>query len=427
MIPSLRTPSVEMPEVPQTAMRVRYRVGDSTAVVGVSSAVLIRVPPSDDSVAALWRAVSSGGGAVALLGVLAGRPLPELPDFALMCRDGDRTVLLCRGTHGVRVGLAGGTSTELAAPGVLTWAERVVTDAERVVLYDTGVDRTPGDLLPVLGGVVPAGAVECALAAGAAPVVSPPAATAPPAAPIPEVAPPPAPIAFEAAEGASEPAPPPPPPPGPAASAAPPPLVRPLLRSTVRTDPAVGAWSRPAPAEGLVGDHDGHTIARATRPSPRPSLQPMDTGRIPVIVCPAGHHNQPTASTCRECDLPVDFDQELVDVDRLVLGVLRLPTGEAAAIDRPLIVIGREPRASRPDARLVTVRGTDQISRMHVELRVQQWTVEAYDLSENGTRVTNPRQPSVRLERDRPVTLMVGGEILLADELTLRFEARQHP
>ncbi len=141
-----------------------------------------------------------------------------------------------------------------------------------------------------------------------------------------------------------------------------------------------------------------------------------------MIRCGSGHPNKPTASECRECDVPLDLDQDPVDVDRLILGVLRLPGGATSSIDRPLIVIGREPRATRPDARLVTVQGTDQISRRHVELRVQQWTVQAYDVSENGTWVRNPHQQPVRLERDRPVNLLSGGELVLADELTVRYE-----
>jgi pSer/pThr/pTyr-binding forkhead associated (FHA) protein len=91
---------------------------------------------------------------------------------------------------------------------------------------------------------------------------------------------------------------------------------------------------------------------------------------------------------------------------------------------RALTVIGREPRAQGPDAALIAPRGASgNISRVHAEIRVREWTVEVVDLgSTNGTRVINPIGDPVQLEPRQPVPLLPGGVIDLAGEVSIRFE-----
>jgi pSer/pThr/pTyr-binding forkhead associated (FHA) protein len=110
-----------------------------------------------------------------------------------------------------------------------------------------------------------------------------------------------------------------------------------------------------------------------------------------------------------------------------VLGVLRLSTGDAITLDRG-VLMGRSPSptrlvgAERPH--LVRIPSPDkQISRNHLEIRLDGWHVLVTDLkSTNGTLVTLPGREPERLRPDIPEPIEPGTTVSLADEVTFRFE-----
>ena len=82
-----------------------------------------------------------------------------------------------------------------------------------------------------------------------------------------------------------------------------------------------------------------------------------------------------------------------------------------------------ENAASRPHLVQLASPGND-ISRSHVRVSLENWFVQVTDLgSTNGTVVTLPGQPPVRLRPHDPFTILPGTSVSIADEITLRYEA----
>jgi hypothetical protein len=180
------------------------------------------------------------------------------------------------------------------------------------------------------------------------------------------------------------------------------------------------------------GDHDGQTLMRSELPdvpaapaaaasTPAPSTAPMVLARM----CSRGHANPPTSSACALCGAPLDEDAQ--EVQRPVLGRMRVSTGDVVELDRPVIV-GRQPSASRVQGsvmpRLVPVHSASgDISRSHVEVRLEGWHVILSDLkSTNGTVLLRGRQAPRRLGHGEAVMLMDGDIADLGDGISLRFE-----
>jgi hypothetical protein len=147
---------------------------------------------------------------------------------------------------------------------------------------------------------------------------------------------------------------------------------------------------------------------------------------VATIYCPRRHANPPDAALCRICADPIP-GQNPVTVPRPPLGVLRASTGEATDLDR-LIIVGRQPRAhglvGTELPRLVTVPSPNQdVSRSHLEVRVEGWQVLVVDLdSLNGTVITMPGRPPQRIRANMPMLVGPGTTITLADEITLTYE-----
>jgi hypothetical protein len=194
-------------------------------------------------------------------------------------------------------------------------------------------------------------------------------------------------------------------------------------------------WSLGGRAPRL-GDHDDLTVSRASlgTPSPaspvsKPEAEPAD-GDGPLmlsVACPVGHRNGPDALTCRVCGEVVP-PQTPVTVRRPPLGVLRIANGDQVPLDR-LTIVGRLPKAhgmvGTELPRLVTVPAPNQdVSRSHLELRLDGWQVLAVDLdSLNGTVVTLPGRPPQRIRANLPLIVSPGTTLVLADEVTLTIEA----
>ncbi|OFI38719.1 hypothetical protein BIU82_17810 [Arthrobacter sp. SW1] len=235
----------------------------------------------------------------------------------------------------------------------------------------------------------------------------------------------------------------------PAAPAAPPPA--PMQGGLVPPP----QWSPPGTPQGAPGgfvpggfpveadadedsDHDGHTIMKSSlanlSPAPAPAaaaagseLLPDGTKRPLVLarVCPQGHANPPTYSQCQSCGTALSGDG--VQVPRPSLGKVRLSTGEVIELDRSLI-IGRQPSVSRvqgggmPALVQVESPGGD-ISRSHVEVRLEGWHVMLCDLkATNGTVLVREGQPPRRLAQNEMAIVLDGDIAELGDNISLRFE-----
>ena len=194
-------------------------------------------------------------------------------------------------------------------------------------------------------------------------------------------------------------------------------------------------WHSPsAVSPVLEGDHDGETVmksdvaglASAARPSVPAGGTDVNTGPMVLArVCAQGHANPPTHSQCAGCGMALASDA--VQVRRPRLGRVRVSTGELIDLDQSL-VIGRQPSVSRVQGggmpKLVQVPSpSGDISRSHVEVRLEGWHVMLCDLkATNGTVLAREGQPPRRLAQNEMAILLDGDIAELGDDVSLRFE-----
>ncbi|MHC8607162.1 hypothetical protein ACW4FP_05825 [Paenarthrobacter ureafaciens] len=198
----------------------------------------------------------------------------------------------------------------------------------------------------------------------------------------------------------------------------------------------------PAP-EGNDPDHDGQTIMKSSVAADVPegtaaggSSTGTATGQdgagnhatgpsVLARVCGQGHANPPTYPQCASCGLALSGDA--VQVPRPRLGRMRISTGELIDLDKSLI-IGRQPSVSRVQGgtmpRLVQVESPGgDISRSHVEVRLEGWHVMLCDLkATNGTVLIREGQAPRRLAQNEMAILLDGDIAELGDDISLRFE-----
>ncbi|MEV7637852.1 FHA domain-containing protein [Pseudarthrobacter enclensis] len=193
----------------------------------------------------------------------------------------------------------------------------------------------------------------------------------------------------------------------------------------------------PATPAAFDDDHDGQTVmkssvagaggqgAPAAGPGAAPQANPAAGPLVLARVCPQGHANPPIRSACTACGAPLP--QDAVQVARPRLGRMRLSTGELLDLDQSL-VIGRQPSVSRVQGgvmpRLVQVPSPGgDISRSHVEVRLEGWHVMLCDLkATNGTVLVREGQPPRRLAQNEMAILLDGDIAELGDKISLRFE-----
>ena len=188
--------------------------------------------------------------------------------------------------------------------------------------------------------------------------------------------------------------------------------------------------SVPGPESPALGDHDGQTVhledflaARGAAAAPPAALPGAAATAGPQALsrfCDAGHASPPHATVCRTCGAGLDGAPRIGP--RPSLGRLRLADGTIVELDRSA-VLGRRPAAQRVAAddlpRLVAL-SSREVSRDHVEVRVEDWNVLAVDLgSRNGTVLLRPGNAPVRLTAHAPVPLRTGDTLDLGDGVTL--------
>lgn len=310
--------------------------------------------------------------------------------------------------------------------------------------------------LPVDGGVVRVGAVRVSDVAAAAPVEdSVPSADTirPVTAEIPIVEPEPTP------EPEPEPTPEPsatPAPSGPIIDSVPgfrrvepeqQPAPAPLPQSAAEPASTPAPVSTPAPAPASapqLGDHDGSTVRaqdarglverlRAQRAAeqaaghtaPRPAHDP-NAVLVLSTVCAQGHVNPPTLPQCFICGSQVVPDS-LEQRPRPQFAVAQLSDGRRIQLDSG-VVFGRRPRARSTEAgspQLIVVESPNEdISRSHVELRIEEWNVVVEDLgSTNGTVLERNGQPPQRLRGSAPAFAYIGDRIDLGEGVVIEVVA----
>ena len=183
------------------------------------------------------------------------------------------------------------------------------------------------------------------------------------------------------------------------------------------------SWS-PPPAPSAPDSPDS-TVSRAALTGMMDGPAPAGN-MVQAVRCQHGHLSPPMAVSCRVCGFPL-MGQAPVTVPRPTLGVLRLSTGDVVPLDRT-VIMGRNPKADetneaeRPHVVRLPSPGHD-ISRTHVEIRLDGWHVLLTDLnSVNGTIVTPPWQEPQRLRPNESVPIEPGTVVSLADEVTFRYE-----
>lgn len=195
------------------------------------------------------------------------------------------------------------------------------------------------------------------------------------------------------------------------------------------------AWSSAPQAADEDSDHDGQTIMKSSLPTEEPAgAKTVDSGAdAPAVkgpsvlarMCSQGHANPPTYPQCSVCGVAVTGDA--AHVPRPRLGRMRLSTGELIDLDQSLI-IGRQPSVSRVQGgtmpRLVQVDSPGgDISRSHVEVRLEGWHVMLCDLkATNGTVLIREGQAPRRLAQNEMAILLDGDIAELGDNISLRFE-----
>src|SRR5690606_827427 len=109
------------------------------------------------------------------------------------------------------------------------------------------------------------------------------------------------------------------------------------------------------------------------------------------------------------------------------VAVAVLPSGERVPLGRG-VVLGRRPRSRRVEdgrvPRLVTVESpSEDISRSHLELRVDDWNLVAVDPSStNGTLLLREGSAPQRLRPEAATILQLGDRLDLGDGVVVAIE-----
>lgn len=160
------------------------------------------------------------------------------------------------------------------------------------------------------------------------------------------------------------------------------------------------------PIPPIPGDHDGETISLAQARAMKAAA-----GESPAPAVPVSPFTSPLAPPRPPAP-----------------GQVRLSTGQVVMLDRT-VVIGRRPRSTRVSGtdlpHLVAVDSPQQdISRSHVELRVEGESIVATDLrTTNGTTLLRAGSEPMRLHPGEGSVVVPGDVLDLGDGITVAIEA----
>ncbi len=191
---------------------------------------------------------------------------------------------------------------------------------------------------------------------------------------------------------------------------------------------------------GDGGDHDGMTVnvAEAQRllgngPAVTQAADPIVDGNAPATgpmvlstLCPNGHVNPSGSTRCAACGAtisPASSGQR----PRPEFAVIVVPNGERVPLGRG-VVLGRRPRTRRIEdtrvPRLIAVDSPNEdVSRTHLEVRLDDWNIVAIDLgSTNGTVLLRAGIAPQRLRPEAAMIAQFGDRFDLGDGVVVRIE-----
>ena len=145
------------------------------------------------------------------------------------------------------------------------------------------------------------------------------------------------------------------------------------------------------------------------------------------VLCPEGHANPTNYVRCRACGAELSQPARMITCPPL--GRLRLSSGQAVTLDRPVLV-GRQPSSvdvsqlEGQSPTLVTVPSPEQlISRNHVLIELDEWSVLARNFSGgNGTVLNRAGASPQKLPYSEPLVLRNGDVLDLGDGQSLVLE-----
>lgn len=194
---------------------------------------------------------------------------------------------------------------------------------------------------------------------------------------------------------------------------------------------AVGAPAAPPPPESPdASSSRGGDSPPGSSALPPPTGDPRQIGFEPreggvdersIVTareCPTGHLNAPHASRCRICGSDIHPDAPTVNVRQPVLGLVILPDGTAHPIDSTM-VIGRKPDtdAAKVDAgaRKIRIDTSSAVSRTHLVIQPEGWTVTVTDCGSRGGSVVinEPNADPTMLQPWVPQETPIGSEVYL--------------
>jgi hypothetical protein len=179
------------------------------------------------------------------------------------------------------------------------------------------------------------------------------------------------------------------------------------------------------PATSVKGLETAAGLEREPRKAYGPSL-------VRGVCCPRMHLNDPRATTCRACGLPIAAGAAHVEGLRPPLGRLTWDNGEMDPL-LGAVLVGREVGlddavVAGELAPLVPSGPNDSMSRVHAELRPSGWDVVVIDrASTNGTFVWDEASRAWQRLEPGEAHVLQAGAVLAFGERTATFEPTDTP
>ncbi len=139
------------------------------------------------------------------------------------------------------------------------------------------------------------------------------------------------------------------------------------------------------------------------------------TALLAGAICEQGHFTDATRS-CLFCGSAIDWQRGVVHAERPTLGTLEFSDGQQIEV-HVSVLIGRKPGESDATKQTVAFIDDNMLSRIHVEIRAEDWNIVAIDRqSANGTDVVEPHGQTHKLKANVGHTLSDGDVIRFGRE-----------
>jgi hypothetical protein len=418
-------------------MSVHYSPGAHPVAVTPYGFAALAPDTSPALAARIHALVTDGRGLGGVLEALTGAygtSLSAVPPFAVALAERGAVRLAVRGSFALEI--EADTAERISGEGVTTWTERVIPEVSRVQLV-VATDASPAEF-PVSDGVVLAGALVWVPSGEGAPARA--AQPAEPEAAEPQLA------KAEPAKAEAAPEPEPEPAEPQAAPAGPVDATPTPARGAAASVPRIAVVPAPAATPGLIDSAAvlsvadtllpaDSTLMPEPPPASHPAAEPVEAVDATVVRAaapapvPLGDHDGETVSLAEARALRTgdSAPPPLAPPRPPAPGRIRMSTGQVVTLDRT-VVIGRRPRSTRVSGtdlpHLVAVDSPQQdISRSHVELRVEGDSIVATDLNTtNGTTLLRTGVDPVRLHPGEGTVVVPGDVIDLGDGITAAIE-----